>query len=160
MARAPTPPDARARAAQAYKAARAGLSVIDGRPDAPARIALSLVHPRGRIDIPVKDVLKIEALAEETFFFGDTQTSKTFQAPHVRLEFKPHIRARIFRLTSQIVGEEFPIIVAGEVICRPVVREPLGLHDWFNIRVSGLEQARDLAAKLREGWINPDLKVV
>jgi preprotein translocase subunit SecD len=160
MARGPTPPDARARAAQAYKAARAGPSVIDGRPDAPLRIALSLVHPRGRIDIPVKDVLKIETRAEETSFSADAQTSKTDAAPHVRLEFTAEIRARIHRLTSQIVDDELAIVVAGHVICRPLVREPLDVHGWFNIRVHDLEQARDLAAKLREGWINPDLKVV
>jgi len=160
MARGPTPPDARARAAQAYKAARAGPSAIDGRPDAPERIALSLVHPRGRIDIPVKDVLKIETRAGETAFSADTRTSQTAAAPHVRLEFTAEIRARIHRLTAQIAGDELAIVVAGREICRPVVREPLGLHGWFNIRVHDLEQARDLTAKLREGWINPDLRVV
>ena len=160
MPRGHQPPDARARAEQAYKTARAGLPLTDGRPDAPLRIALSLVHPRGRIDIPVKDVLKIETRTEETVFSADTQTSETTAAPHVRLEFTADIRARIHRLTSQIVDDELAIVVAGHVICRPLVREPLGLQGWFNIRVNDLEQARDLTARLREGWINPDLKVV
>jgi preprotein translocase subunit SecD len=159
MPRERQPPDARARAEQAYKAARAGLPAIDGRPDASGRIALSLVHPSGRIDIPVKDVLAIETRAG-TDFSAETQTPQAIAAPHVRLEFTADIRARIHRLTAQIVGDELAIVVAGTVICRPLVREPLGRQGWFNIKVHDMGQARDLAARLREGWINPDLKVV
>jgi preprotein translocase subunit SecD len=136
------------------------LSVIEGLAAGPMRIALSLVHPRARIDIPVKDVLKIEALAEQTFFFSDTWTSKSYRAPHVRLEFAPHIGARIHRLTSQIVGEELPIVVAGTIVSRPVVREPHGVRETFSIKVHDMDDARALAAKLREGWVVPNLRVV
>jgi hypothetical protein len=140
--------------------ARQGLSVIEGRPDAPARIAFSLVHPSGRIDIPVRDVLRIEAFAEQTFFFPEIQASKTFPLAHVRLDLKPDIRARIYRLTSKIVEEELAIVVAGDVICRPVVREPLGIQQGFDISVWDLDEAEELARKLREGWVIPDLRVV
>jgi preprotein translocase subunit SecD len=136
------------------------LSVIEGRPDAPVRIALSLVHPRERIDIPVKDVLRIEAKAEQTFFFPELKASKTHPRAHVRLEFKPDIRARIYRLTSQIVEEELQVVVAGEVVTRPIVREPLGIREGFSISAFDLEEAKALERKLREGWIIPDLHVV
>jgi hypothetical protein len=135
------------------------LSVIGGNA-AFVRIALSLVHARERIDIPVRDVLKIEALAERTYFFSDTWTSKTGPAPHVRLEFAPSIGARIHRLTLQIVGEELPIVVAGKVVGRPVVREPHGLRDKFNIKVHDMDAARSLAARLREGRAVPNLRIV
>lgn len=136
------------------------ISAIEGRRNAPVRIALSLVHPRERIDIPVRDVLKIQALAQQTLFFPDRWTSKTYQMPHVRLEFSPHVGARIHRLTSQIVEEELPIEVACKVVCRPIVREPHGLWDKFCIGVHDMDDANALAAKLREGWIMPDLRVV
>ncbi len=160
MVRAPTPPDARARAALAYKTARAERAATGGRPDAGSRIALSLVHPRGRIDIAVKDVLGIETRAGETRFSPDTQTATTEAAPHVRLEFTPDMRARIHRLTAQIAGDELAIVVAGREICRPVVRAPLGLNGWFTVTVRDMDEARELAARLRAGWINPDVKVV
>jgi preprotein translocase subunit SecD len=135
------------------------LSVIEGRPDAPVRIALSLVHSRERIDIPVKDVLKIEADVEQTFL-PELKASKTNPRAHVRLEFKPDIRARIYRLTSQIVEEELQVVVAGEVVTRPTVREPLGIREGFSISAFDLEEAKALEGKLREGWVIPDLRVV
>jgi hypothetical protein len=136
------------------------LSVIEGRPDAPIRIALSFVHPRERIDIPVRDVLMIEAFAEETFFFPELQASKTYPFAHVRLDFKPHVRASIYRLTTKIMEEVLEIVAAGEVICRPVVREPLGIRNGLKIGVYDFEDAKKIAAKLREGWVIPGLRVV
>jgi preprotein translocase subunit SecD len=139
---------------------RPSFSVIEGSADAPVRIALSLVHPRERIDIPVRDVLSIKSRAEQTFFCPELQASRTHSAAHARLQFKPDVRARIWRLTSQIVGEAMQIVVADEVICRPVVREPLGLQEGFNISAYDMEEARTLAAKLQQGWVIPNLRVV
>jgi preprotein translocase subunit SecD len=127
------------------------LSVIEGRADAPVRIALSLVHPRGRVDIPPDEVLEIEAKAEQTFFFSDTWTSKTYPMPHVHLSFTPRIGTLIHRLTSQIVGEPLDIVVAGKVIISPVIREPHGLRESMCIGFCDLEDAIELAAKLCEG---------
>ncbi len=131
---------------------RPAFSVIEGRADAPVRIALSLVHPRGRVDIPPSDVLEIEAKAEQTFFFSDTWTLKTYPWPHVRLSFTPRIGTLIHRLTTQIVGEPLDIVVAGKVVISPVMREPRGLRESLSIGFYDLEDAQKLAAKLREGW--------
>ena len=136
------------------------LSVIDGRADARDRIALSLVHPREQIDIPVKAVRTIEAIAERTFFLADGRTSKTYRLPHVLLAFAPYLGARIHRLTARIVGEELAILVAGTIVSRPVVREPHGLRETLCIDVNDMEQAEALVAKLREGWAGPALRVV
>ena len=137
---------------------RPALSVVDGDL-AGVRIAQSLVHARERIDIPVRDVRKIEPLAEQTFFFSDTWMSKTYPMPHVRLEFAPHVGARIHRLTSQIVGQELAIMVAGEIVSRPIVREPRGLRETMCISVHDIAAAEELAAKLREGWVVPNLRL-
>jgi hypothetical protein len=108
---------------------RPTFSVIGGRPDAPVRIALSLVHRRGRIDIPVRDVLQIDARADETFYFPELRASRTYPGAHVKLTLKPDVRARLYRLTRDIVGDPLEILVAGEVISSPIVREPLGIQE-------------------------------
>jgi len=135
-------------------------SVIEGHPDAPVRIAISLVHRRERIDIPVRDVLKIEALGEETFYFPEIRASKTYPFARIKLTFKPDVRARLYRLTRDIVGEPLEIVVAGEAICCPVVREPLGIQEAFNIHVNDLDEANEIVTKLRKEWIIPDLRIV
>jgi preprotein translocase subunit SecD len=126
-------------------------TVIDGRADAPVRIALSLVHPLGRVDIPPGEILEIEAKAEQTYFFSDTWTSKTYALPHVRLTFTPRIGTLIHHLTSQIVGEALDVVVAGKVVISPVIREPHGLRESMSIGFCDLEDAIELATKLREG---------
>lgn len=126
--------------------------MIEGRADAPVRIALSLVHSCGRVDIPPGDVLEIEAKAEQTFFFSDTWTSKTYARPHVRLSFTPRIGTLIHRLTSQVVGEPLDVVVVGKVVISPVIHEPGGLRESMSIGFYDLEDAQKLAAKLRDGW--------
>lgn len=139
---------------------RPRLSVIEGRAEARPRIALSLVHPRERIDIPVKDVLEIEALADQTFFFPEIQAFKSYECANVRLSFSPEIGRRIYRLTSGIVGEPLDCVVDGDVICSPVVREPLGVSESFSLRVHDFAVAQEIAAKIHKGWVIPDLRIV
>jgi hypothetical protein len=134
------------------------LSVIEGGTDVRPRIALSLVHPRERIDIPVKDLLEVEALAEETFFVPEIKAFKTYEFAHVRLDLRAEICGRIYRLTSRIIDEPLDIVVAGEAICSPIVREPL----WSGLRIHLFDfaEAKAIAAKIRKGWVIPDLRIV
>jgi preprotein translocase subunit SecD len=135
------------------------LSVIAGGREGPARIALSLVHPRERIDVALTDVVAIEAFADVTFTMPGGRL-KTYAAPHVEVTLKPHICARLHRLTSVIVGEAMDIVVSGEVVSSPIVREPLGLQGAFRISASDLDEAEALASKLRKGWVAPNLRLV
>ncbi len=132
--------------------------MIEGQAEARTRIALSLVHPRERIDIPVKDVLAIEALAEVTYFCPETQVFKTYESASVRLDFNPGISARIYRLTSCIIEQPLDVVVAGEMICSPIVREPLS--SGFRIHLFDFADAKAFAAKIRKGWVIPDLRIV
>lgn len=133
-------------------------SVVRG--SAVARIALSFVHARDRIDLVAAEILAIEARAEQTFFCDDTGAYHTFQLPHVQLEFAPHIGARIHRLTSQILDEELALLVDGEVIVRPVVREPIGWRGHMSLSANDMDEAEQLAGRLRRCWVNPVLRVV
>jgi len=103
------------------------------------RIALSLVHPSGRIDAPVEAIYSIEAREYSRF-------STRFPLPNVEVNLRFDIRARIYRLTRGIVGEPLEILVDGKSVSQPIVREPL--RD-LSISASDLEEANALAAQLR-----------
>jgi preprotein translocase subunit SecD len=135
------------------------LAVIAGGREGQPRLALSLVHPHERIDVALTDVLAIEALADVTFSLPDG-TLKTYATPHVDVTLTPPICARLHRLTSIIVGEPMDIVVGGEVVSSPVVREPLGLQGAVSISANDMADAQALAAKLRKGWVGPNLRVV
>src|SRR5438270_279646 len=71
------------------------------------RIALSLVHPRGRIDVPVSVICGIEAREEQVFA---TQTGPIRLArPHVEIRFTPAVSSWLYELTRQIVGQPLEI---------------------------------------------------
>lgn len=133
-------------------------SVTAGGRDGP-RIALSLVHPRERIDIAPADVLSIEAVAGMSCVFPGGRT-ETFAAPAVELTLTPPIRARLYRLTAAIVGEAMDIVVCGKIVGSPIVREPLGTRPGFRISADDMTAAQALATKLRRGWSGPDLRLV
>lgn len=103
------------------------------------RIALSLVHASGRIDVPVEAIYSIEAHEYSRF-------SKRFPLPHVEVNLRFDIRARVRNLTRAIVGEPLEIFVDGKSVSKPIVREPLG---DLSISTSDLDEANALAAQLR-----------
>ena len=103
------------------------------------RIALSLVHPSGRIDIPVTAIQSIEAHEYSRF-------SKRLPHPHVEVNLRFDIRARLRKLTRAIVGEPLEIFVDGKSVSKPIVREPLG---DLSISAFDLDEANALAAQLR-----------
>jgi preprotein translocase subunit SecD len=140
---------------------RLGLTIIPGfgRADGPrGRIALSLVHPRGRIDVPVSAIHRIEARAEQMFFQNAAQPVRSSR-PHVEVYVSPAICARMWWLTRQIIDEPLEIIVDGECVSAPIVREPLG-GPSFSISACDFAEAQTLAERLRVGWSKPGPRVV
>lgn len=103
------------------------------------RIALSLVHQSGRIDVPVTAIHWIEAREYSRF-------SKRSPDTHVEVNLRFDIRARLRKLTRGIVGEPLEIFVDGRSVSKPIVREPLG-----NLSISAfdLDEANALATQLR-----------
>jgi len=135
------------------------LALIAGGRDRVPRIALSLVHPRERIDVERTDVVAIEALPDVTFSSPDGPVTIK-AAPHVEVTLTLPIRARLHRLTRDLVGEAIDIVVGGAIVSSPIVREPLGWQGAFHIKVSDMKEAEALAPKLRKGWAGPDLRMV
>lgn len=139
---------------------RPELTVIPGGAvgNAPAtRIALSLLHARERIDIPVNAVLRIEARGEITIC--ERRTLWTFRSPHVEVSFAANIHERIYRLTRQIIDEPMDILVGEECVSRPIVREPLR-GPCFQISAFDLAEAHALAERLRTRWRKAGLRLV
>jgi hypothetical protein len=93
------------------------LSLIAGGRDGLPRIALSFVHPRERIDVASTDVLAIEALPDVAFSSRDGPVTIN-PAPHVEVTLTPLLRARLHRLTRDIVGEAIDIVVGGAIVSR------------------------------------------
>lgn len=132
-----------------------------GRADEPrGRIALSLVHPRGRIDVPVSAIRRIEMHAEQTFFVQETGRPVTSSRPCVEVYVSPAIRARMWWLTRQVIDEPLKITVDGECVSAPIVREALAAQPSFCISASDFAEAQALAERLRVGWTKPGPRAV
>lgn len=134
-------------------------SVIAGGRDGQDRIAMSIVHPRERIDVALAQVLWIEVVPDVTFAAPDG-TLRTYAMPSVHIGLAPSICARLHRLTSVILQETMDLVVGCEVVSSPRVLEPIGAEQAISIGVYDVADAEALAAKLRQGWVRPQLRVV
>jgi preprotein translocase subunit SecD len=114
-------------------------------------IAVSLVNPKGRIDIPVSAVVKVEASA--TIAFRNSETGKVWEHsdPHVDICVAEEFKARICELTTQSVGEVLAIVIDCETVTKPIVREPLCARSCFTVSANDLEEANALAQRMRRG---------
>jgi hypothetical protein len=123
---------------------RPGLTVVAGS-GRTEKIALSLVHPSGRIDVPVTAINWIEAREYSPF----SKRQPLVRHPHVEVKLRFDIRARLRRLTHGIVGESLEIFVDGRSVSKPIVREPLGGPGPLRISTYDLDEAHALVAQLR-----------
>ena len=76
------------------------------------------------------------------------------------LPVPPYVRERLYRLTKIIVGEALEIIVDRQCISKPVVREPLGIHQSIAISEFYSEDAVVLANQLRSRWSKSGPKLI
>ncbi len=114
-------------------------------------IALSLVNPQGRIDIPAGTITRIEARA--TIEFRNTETGKTFghEDPHVEICYSEDIRQRVCQLTKQIVEQPLAIVIDCRVVTKPIVREPLCSSACLSVSAADMAEAQALAEQIRRG---------
>jgi preprotein translocase subunit SecD len=114
-------------------------------------IALSFVHPKGRIDIPLSAVSRVEAAATIAFRNSETGEVHEYANPHVEVCFAKDVRERICQLTRQIVGEPMEIVIDCKTVSKPIVREPLCTQPCFQMSASDLAEATSLAQRIRSG---------
>jgi hypothetical protein len=112
-------------------------------------IAVSLVHPKGRVDIPIGALDHVQAYA--TSKFRHPETGAPFHDPQVEVCVTEEFKERICNLTKNIVGEAMAIVVDCETVTEPIVREPLCTRRCFAISIFDLEEANVLAQRIRGG---------
>ncbi|HEX3939066.1 MAG TPA: hypothetical protein VHX43_16295 [Xanthobacteraceae bacterium] len=123
---------------------RPDLTVIAGSGPT-EKIALSLVHPIGRIDVPVTAIHSIEVHEYSRFM----KRRPPFPIPQIEVRFRYDISVRLRRLTREIVGEPLEIFVGGKLVSKPILRQPFGGIEHLCIGLFDLDEAHALAAQLR-----------
>ena len=114
-------------------------------------IALSLVNPKGRVDIPIGAVQQVGARA--TFAYRIKGTDEVHEHPYPRVEvcFAKDVRERICQLTEQIIGEPLAIVIDCDTVSKPIVQEPLCDNPCFQISANDIAEANALAQRIRKG---------
>jgi hypothetical protein len=114
-------------------------------------IALSLVNPKGRVDIPVSAVQRVEARATFAYRIQGTEAVHEDPSPRVEVCFAKDIRERVCELTRKIVGEPLAIEVDCGTIARPIVRQTLCDIPCFEISANDIAEANALAQRILKG---------
>jgi SecD-like export protein len=114
-------------------------------------IALSLVNPKGRVDIPVGAVQKIEARATFAYRIQGTDEVHEIPSPHIEVCFARDISDRICELTGKIVGEPLAIVIDCGIVSEPIVNETLCGNACVQISASNVFEANALAQRIRKG---------
>jgi hypothetical protein len=114
-------------------------------------IAMSLVNPKGRIDVPVSAVRGVETSAAFKVRIPQIGEVREIPHPYVEVCFAKDIEERICLLTRQIVGEPLAIVINCGVVSEPIVNEPLCGNPCFQISASDLLEANALAQRIRKG---------
>jgi preprotein translocase subunit SecD len=114
-------------------------------------IALSLVHPQGRIDSPVGALKRVEAGA--TFAVRNTDTGEVHQRPdpHVEVCYTKDIQERVCELTQKIVGQPMEVVIDCAPVVKPIVRQPLCATPCLMITANDFAEASALAQRIRQG---------
>lgn len=105
-------------------------------------------------------------LEEDAFMTGDllddaiAQRDPQFNQAIVNFQLN-RAGGRLFsRFTGQHVGDYLAIVLDGEVMSAPVIRDRIGASGQIELGNAGLEEARDLALVLRAGALPAPLRIM
>ncbi len=109
---------------------------------------------------------RLYVLVEEAFMTGEyledaqAQRDPQFNQAIVNFQFN-RAGGRLFsRFTGQNVGEYLAIVLDGEVMSAPVIRDRIGASGQIEMAGAPLEEARDLALVLRAGALTTPLRIM
>jgi hypothetical protein len=114
-------------------------------------IALSLVNPKGRVDIPVSAIHRVDALATFAFRIKGTDEVREYASPRVEVCFAKDIRERMCQLTERIIGEPLAIVIDCDIVSKPIVQESLCEYPCFEISANDIAEANALAQRISKG---------
>jgi preprotein translocase subunit SecD len=114
-------------------------------------IALSLVNPKGRVDIPVGAVQQIEARATFAYRVQGSEEVHENPSPGVDVCFAKDIGDRVCELTRKIVGEPLAIVVDCGIVAEPIVQQALCNIPCLHVSANDFAEANALAQRIRKG---------
>lgn len=100
---------------------------------------------------------ELYVLERNAFLTGDMLESATagrdpqFNRPQVQFQLSRIGGRRFAELTGQHIGDQIAIVLDGEVMSAPVVRDRIGARGQIDLTGSTMEEAVDLALVLRAG---------
>ena len=83
-----------------------------------------------------------------------------FNTPQVQFELSRRGGRRFAEVTGQNVGEFLAIVLDGEVVSAPVIRDRIGARGQIELGGSTLQEASDLALVLRAGALPAPLRIM
>lgn len=114
----------------------------------------------------VRNYRTLYVLEDEAFMTGDlledaiAQRDPQFNQAIVNFELN-RAGGRLFsRFTGQHVGDYLAIVLDGQVMSAPVIRDRIGASGQIELGNSPLEEARDLALVLRAGALPAPLRIM
>ena len=83
-----------------------------------------------------------------------------FNTPQVQFELSRRGGRRFAEVTGQSVGELLAIVLDGEVVSAPIIRDRIGARGQIELGGSTLQEASDLALVLRAGALPAPLRIM
>ncbi len=110
---------------------------------------------------------RLYVLQEDAFLTGEylenavAQRDPQFNQPQVQFELSRAGGRRFSQVTGQHVGEYLAIVLDGEVMSAPVIRDRIGSRGQIEMGAgTAMEEARDLALVLRAGALPAKINII
>ena len=109
---------------------------------------------------------QLYVLNEDAFITGQmlenavSARDQQFYTPQVQFELSRRGGRRFAEVTGQNVGEFLAIVLDGEVVSAPVIRDRIGARGQIELGGSTLQEASDLALVLRAGALPAPLRIM
>jgi preprotein translocase subunit SecD len=127
---------------------------------------ISLQWGSDPVGIGARTYRRLYILEAEAFITGDmlenaiASRDPQFNRPVVHFELNRRGGRRFAEVTGTNVGEFLAIVLDGEVMSAPVIRDRIGASGQIELSNSPMEEARDLALVLRAGALTAPLKIM
>ena len=118
------------------------------------------------VGIGARTYRRLYVLEAEAFITGDmlenaiASRDQQFNRPVVHFELNRRGGRRFAEITGANVGEFLAIVLDGEVMSAPVIRDRIGASGQIELSNAPMEEARDLALVLRAGALTAPLKIM
>lgn len=127
---------------------------------------VSLAWGADLVGIGTRNYKRLYVLEEEPFMTGDmlenavANRDPQYNQAIVNFELNRRGGRRFAEFTGQHVGDFLAIVLDGEVMSAPVIRDRIGASGQIELGGSPMEDARDLALVLRAGALTAPLSIV